>query len=284
MSGRNGLAMFSTAALLAACALAAPARSEQPSASMRVEGPEASAPTLAEELAGRRPVRNPLQALASSYVAIPASANVQGSFGAFFKTRVSVLNITQSSIFVTATLLTQSGVGGTKGFSVGAGQTATFGNALQDLFGYSGGGAVVLESSSTSQEFIVTSEVYVDGGSGRFSTAVETQNSLDFVGSYPDLTVGVLVDGSNRSNVGCMNDSNQSATARGRVYDASGAQVGTLNFTLPSGTWVQGGINFNVNRGAILWDASVSYIYCYAVNVNNASNDGTFLGRTTYVP
>src|SRR5437016_14235632 len=88
----------SAAAALLAGGTWLPARAEQATASMRMEPPEASASSLVDELAGRRPLRKPLQSLASSYVAIPASANVQGAFGAFFKTRVSVLNITQGTV------------------------------------------------------------------------------------------------------------------------------------------------------------------------------------------
>jgi hypothetical protein len=239
-----------------------------------------AAPAIAQE----GPDRRALTGIASSLLYVPAAANVQGQFGAYFKTKTALLNPTFGTAFVTATLYTPSGRGGTATFTVSPGQVRVFENTLSDLFGYTGGGAVRFDAGST--KLIGQNEVFVDGANGRYSTVTPVYIILDFVGStYKDATVGVNVNATFRTNIACMNDNSSSAIGTADVYDSSGAHIApTVTISLPAFSWVQVPFTVPVTNGAIVWGATQPFVFCYASVVHNVSNDGTFLDRTTYVP
>ncbi len=58
------------------------------------------------------------------------------------------------------------------------GQTRTFNRILDDLFGYTGGAAIDLDSGDPSLGFIVNSQVYVDTLNGRYTTTVQFADDL----------------------------------------------------------------------------------------------------------
>src|SRR5664280_2618524 len=130
-----------------------------------------------------------------SYV-LPSCANASGLFGAYYKTRLTLLNLNGGALALLFYLLSPSGPLRPVSYTVPATSSVTFDNALQDLFSYTGGGGLV---------------IYTDPS---------TPNRGDqFVVSAP----------------------------------------------------------VNVERGSISWVATGSITYCYAVNVNDTSNDGTLL-------
>ncbi len=256
----------------------------------QLPGPDDPFPPTLEEatriVGGMRRV-SPLRGRASSRLGIPAAVNTPGAYGAYFRTKTSVLLIDTSSSIVTARFYPSSGPMRTSTFGMQPGETRTFPNLLQDLFGVTGAGAVELSTPSTSTDIAVSSEVYVDGPNGRYSTATAAYDSLDFLGStYYDWTVGVTVDGANRSNIACFNSSGSSAIVRAALYDAPspGPLLKTFEFALNGYQWLQLSVDVPVNGGTILWKPYGGLNYCYAVNVNNTSNDGTFLHRFTWVP
>ena len=54
---------------------------------------------------------------------------------------------------------------------------------------------------------------------------------------------------------------------------------------LPAKGWSQIGINDTVSGGYIKWrPQTLSSSYCYAVVVDNTSNDGTFIPALSYIP
>ena len=228
----------------------------------------------------------PNQEIASSWVLIPAAVNTAGANGAYFRTKASIMLMSTTSATVTATFF-GGGVVRTSSFQIGAAETKTFNDLLQDLFGISGAGAVTL-SSPSSTDMIVSSEVYTESPAGRFSTATTAYTSIEYLGStYYDFTVGVTVNSSTRANIACMNTSSYSAESVGAgLYDAPspGPLLKVFNISLPPRSWQQITIDVPVNGGTIWWKPVGYNVYCYAVNVNNTSNDGTFLGKTTYVP
>ena len=64
------------------------------------------------------------------------------------------------------------------------------------------------------------------------------------------------------------------------LHDTSGVQIWQTTMTLGPGVWQQVPVPVNVERGSISWVATGSITYCYAVNVNDTSNDGTLLPPT----
>lgn len=239
-------------------------------------------------LKARAPAVEALQDIGSGWVIVPTAANAGGQYGAHFKTRVTVFGMPAASgasgIPMTIHAFTPSGRRSVS-YTLPAGPVKTWENALEEIFGYTGAAAILFDTDIVGDDLFVTAEVYADGPGGRFSTAVETLTILDFVGStYPDLTVGVTSGGSFRANIGCSSSSYSRSTTTATLYGTNGYRVKTFTFEVPASGWAQVPVDVPVSRGAILWQNTGSSAFCWAVNVDNTSNDGTFLGRTTYVP
>lgn len=246
------------------------------------------APTIEEAFRAFGPTRRPLNSspgTATSHIYVPGAANTAGRNGAYFKTKTTIFNTSLSSTQVTAKIYTPSGSGDSFTNTIPAGQAITSENMLDDLGGYVGGGGVLFTTPSVDQKLIVTSEVYVDGPGGRYSTATESWNILDFVGSaYLEFTVGVNVNDTFRTNLACMNDTSSSETVNADVYDPAGPLIGRIPITIPAQGWSQAALSFPVSNGVVIWQAPSAYQFCYASVVHNVSNDGTFLSRTVFVP
>lgn len=249
--------------------------------------PAAVVLTLVSAAAGaaERPERG--HALASPFFLFPATANATGQFNAVFRTRLTIANPTPLPMTVTARLYADTGLVGTQSIDLQANHTRNYDNVLADVFGFTGGGSLELSTPTNLQQlFVASAEVYVDGANGRFSTATEPILPIDFAGNAEDGTfaysTGVLVDASNRSNAGCVNLSGSPVSVTWRVTPPGpggiSQTIGTTNtFNLATGQRIQQGIAVNVNRGTIVWQASKAGVFCFAVNVNNVSNDGSLL-------
>jgi hypothetical protein len=59
--------------------------------------------------------------------------------------------------------------------------------------------------------------------------------------------------------------------------------LNTVTLTLAAKTWNQVVVPVNVTGGFIKWRLQ-SAAFCYAVVVDNKSNDGTFIPASDYVP
>lgn len=238
----------------------------------------------ASATAAERPSRG--AAISAPVYIFPATANATGQFNAVFRTRLTIANPSALPLNITAELYSDAGLVGQQTIELQGNHTRNYDNALADIFGFSGGAALVLSSpSNLNVRFAASAEVYVDGANGRFSTAVEPILPIDYAGSAVEGTfaysTGVLVDVGNRSNAGCVNLSGGPVTVTARVTPQGPGGIaqtlGTLNFNLATGQRTQQGIGVNVNRGTIVWQASKAGVFCFAVNVNNASNDGSLL-------
>src|SRR5919197_758948 len=99
-------------------------------------------------------------------VTIPVMANNPGLQGAFFKTKVAIFNPTQLSYPIDITLFSGNGQVAKTALNMAPGQIRNYENFLQDVFSYSGAGAVQFDSSagapggSTGRDFMVTAEVF----------------------------------------------------------------------------------------------------------------------------
>src|SRR5439155_23579899 len=99
------------------------------------------------------------------------AANSPGQHGAYFKTRVTILNPTNFSYSIAATLHNGFGRVQTVLIPMGASQYHTWDNFLDEVFGYVGAGVVDLDSAYTPQNgspsyiFTVAAEVYTESSS-----------------------------------------------------------------------------------------------------------------------
>ena len=226
---------------------------------------------------------------ASSVITVPTMANTPGALGGIFKTKVVMYNPTVFSYPIQVSLYSTNGLVEQKTIEMSAGQIRNYENFLQDVFAFGGAGAVNFDSLSlpggnSKLVFLVNSEVYIDSDKGRFKTVVMNGIPLDPVSpGINAYSTGITADSSNRVNIGFFNASSIANVIVAEVYDSSNKLLRTVSTTLGGGSWGQVPLDTFVTGGYIAWKPSSS-AYCYAVVVNNTSNDGSFIPAASYVP
>ena len=209
---------------------------------------------------------------------IPATANSPGRFGAYYKTRVVIFNPTSRDYSITAGLFGTNGPISQKDIAIDSGEYRVWDNFLGEVFDYRGGGAVLLVAPDEDDKFYMTAEVYTDSPNGRFSTTVVNGIVPLFLrGKEPEYNPGISVNQNRRTNIGVFNISNDPSSIEAKVHDASGMLVQTIGFELKGSAWQQKTIGVPVDNGNVRWEINgeSDAHYFYAVEVDNASNDGT---------
>jgi hypothetical protein len=226
-----------------------------------------------------------MNSFASDAQTVPVMGNVVGAGGARFQTYVAILNPTANAYPVTATLYDAAGTPRTATINLAAGELKTYTNFLESVFGFTGGGAVTFRSAESTggthnNRFIVSAESFTAGT--HYGTPIP---SLEFAGSASrSFSAGISIDSSWRTNVGCFNQSEAANKVKATVYDASGKMaLGSVEMNLPPNGWGQTGLTAVVSDGFVQFDPSEAAV-CYAVVVNNASNDARFVPATEYAP
>lgn len=219
----------------------------------------------------------PNDSFASDLQTLPVVANTAGANGAQFQSYVALFNPTSSSFTITASLFDANGTKTDKSITLGAGQLQTFTNFMADVFGVVGGGAVTLRAPDPSNRFVVSSAVQT----GRYSTPVP---ALEFAGSSSrSFAPGVTVDSTARTNVGCFNQSGNANAVTVTVFDNAGTKAGAITLNLAPNAWGQAAVTSVVSGGYVQFDPSDNAV-CYAVVVDNATNDGRFISAAEYRP
>ena len=209
---------------------------------------------------------------------IPATANSPGRFGAYYKTRVVIFNPTSRNYSIAASLFGTNGPISQKDIAIDSGEYRVWDNFLGEVFDYRGGGAVLLVAPDEDDKFYTTAEVYTDSPNGRFSTTVVNGIVPLFLrGKEPEYNPGISVNQNRRTNIGVFNISNDPSSIEAKVHDASGMLVQTIGFELKGSAWQQKTIGVPVDNGNVRWEINgeSDAHYFYAVEVDNASNDGT---------
>lgn len=217
---------------------------------------------------------------ASDLQTIPVMGNTPGVNGSTFQTFVALMNPTSASFPVEVTLYDASGTKHVATTTLAAGELKTYDNFLDAVFHSAGGGAVTLRAPDPSNRFIVDAEVHTTGT--RYGTTIP---ALEFAGTNSrSFAVGVSVNSTWRTNIGCFNESDVANNIKATVYDASGTQaLGTVNLNLAANAWGQTAIPTIVSNGYIQFDPPEAAV-CYAVVVDNTTNDGRFITATEYRP
>jgi hypothetical protein len=237
----------------------------------------------------------PLVAATNAYV-LASSANVQGQFGAYFKTRVVLVNPNLSTMKIGVLAATPSGLLPTNpAFTLAPGQVLVLTNFLDDAFQYTGGAALLFATNPDSLDphapFLLTAEVYVEGTSGRYSTPLQLLGEEDRVASSVDagysVSPGVVIDANNRANVGCVNFYTSPATITASLIGGA-TTLWSNTFSLQPYQWQQVSVSLSSapSGSTVLFRSSGTpqNLWCYAVNVNNASNDGTQIPAIYVIP
>jgi len=220
----------------------------------------------------------PQDSFASDSQTIPVMANNPG-IGGTFQTYVALLNPSASSYTIDASLYDTAGTKRSAVITLAAGELKTYSNFLSEVFNYTGGGAVTLKAAPGNR-FIVNAEVRTGGT--HYSTAVP---ALEFAGSSSrSFSGGITIDSVTRVNWGCFNQSNVANSVKATVYDASGKQnLGTATLNLPANAWGQTAINAIVSGGYLTFEPQEAAV-CYAVVVDNVTNDARLIPAAEYKP
>ena len=222
---------------------------------------------------------------ASDSQTVPVVANVPGQ-GGTFQSYLAIFNPTSSAYSVTATLFDAAGTKRTALIPLAAGELKTYTNFLDAVFnGFSGGGAVTFVSPDSTggtrnNRFIVSTEVRTAGA--RFGTTIPV---LEFAGtSSRSFAPGVTVDSNTRTNVGCFDQSGAANSVKATILDNTGKQtLGSVTLNLAANAWGQTAVTTIVSGGYVQFDPTDSAV-CYAVVVDNATNDGRFISAAEYKP
>lgn len=219
----------------------------------------------------------PNNAFASDAQTVPVMGNSPG-IGGTFQTYVALFNPTASAFVVDATLYDANGFARNRAISLAAGELKTYTNFLGDVMNYTGNGAVTFRANPGNR-FIVNTEVRTSGT--RYGTSVP---ALEFAGSNSrSFSPGITVDSISRTNVGCFNQSEAANVVTATVFSNSGQQVGTATLNLAPNGWGQTAITAIVSGGYVQFDPQEAAV-CYAVVVDNATNDGRFIQAAEYRP
>lgn len=236
-----------------------------------------SLPVLAGDVRTPQEVSGPLQWL-------PTSANSPGRFGALFKTHLSLLNPTSSEFHVRVKLHDSAGAGHSAVIDLAPGEMKTWDDFLGVVFPGSTAGALEFDSwtglpdGSALNDFVLGADVYTDEPGGRYKTPLPVMKEI--LGPTPGYTAGIEIDDLHRTNLGCVNYSSSAATAvQADVLTSDGSLVTTVSIPLVPAGWKQVSLTSPVTHGYIRWTTS-GYVYCYAIVVENSSNDGSLIPVT----
>lgn len=220
------------------------------------------------------PAGDRLTPLTSRRWVIPTTANVSGRFGGIFKTNLTLANLSEEDIEVTARLFGARGLVKEETISLEAVTYSSWNNFLDSLFGYRGAGAVEFTSEKPFQ--VASVEVFIDTSSGRNTTVVLNQPTPPLLYTGSAISLGVNVNDDKRTNIGVFNSSSQSQTVTARVHSGErGADpVQIIRFNLPARGYSQKSVSARVENGFIRWQIPQE-AYLYVVSVDNSSNDGT---------
>lgn len=232
---------------------------------------------------GESPQRQGIRA--SARLILPTAANNPGQFGSFFRTRVSIVNVTNRTYTIYATLYRSGGGSLVRQISMASRQARNYDNFLQDVFSYSGAGGIDLDAvlappgGSDLNRFAVFAEVYTDGPNGVYKTVVNVSDLSEGLSlTDTSITPGIFVGGDSRTNIGCLNTAATQAIVNVDVYSNSGGLLTTHFLTVPASGWAQNGILQDVSGGYLIWRLQFGVSpNCFAVVVDNQSNDGSLI-------
>src|SRR5262245_7934259 len=224
--------------------------------------------------------------VASTSVLVPTVANVTGVTGSVFRSRISLFNPTAFTYPIQTTFYDPAGNMSRASITMAPGQMRVYDNFLGDVFATTGAGSVRFESrlstgGSPNFQFVVNAEVWTVVSSGRYGTSVTTVTGA--ASTSDAFSAGIRVDSDFRSNVGCFNDSGNSNLVVADVFDASNNLVTTVTLSVPPNAWAQAAIPVSLAAGYVRFRPSQA-AYCYAVVVNNTTNDGHFILASEFAP
>ena len=232
---------------------------------------------------------------------IPVAGNTPGAFGTRWMTQFSLFNPQSYELKVSVTFIPTLGGRGQEALvRVPANAVAFSSNVLNDVFGVSGGGALLVatfaEDNPTvpndviSRAFLVTSNTFNNASSGTFGQTIPGvwAGLMDFAtDGISAVAHGVRNDSRQgwRANVGAVNLGRSSVTMRLNVYDIDGAVVArNIPFTIPPLAHMQDTLPVQVDRGSVEFFVDDStkdaVVFPYVSVIDQLSGDPTYQSPT----
>jgi hypothetical protein len=204
----------------------------------------------------------------------PTSANTHGQYGSWFKTRLCIFNPVNVAYSVTVGLIGSNGLQGKNAISFPAYGYYVSDNALQDLFGIEGAGALALLSNDPGAVFIATLRVYNDTANGRFYIPVPIAENIVTPGTLA-VSIDLVSNSGNRTNIGVVNLDASPAVITAGIIDTETGGSGSYQITIPGYSWKQVPLPVSLNNGLILWGQSSGNVVPFTVVNDNRTSDGT---------
>lgn len=245
----------------------------------------------------------PAAAQVNDTYVIPAAANVPGNFGTRWMTQFSVFNPQLDWPLVVSIVYIPTGGG--KGIEelieLPPNSIAYSDNLLQDLFGVTGGGSLLVATFAEdnprvpndvlSRAFLVTSNTYNNSRNGTFGQTIPGvwTGLLDYDSDGISSVAHGIRNISRlgwRTNIGAVNLGRCSVTLRVSVYDADGRRI--LNqspFTVPPLGHIQDRLPVEVDSGSVEFflddpcansNDNYAVVFPYTSTIDQLSGDPTY--------
>jgi len=221
------------------------------------------------------------QASAGESLYIPGSAHVNGAGGTHWRTDLEVHNPGSTDASFMIELLKRGKENPSpvsKSFTLAAGRSARYTDALDTLFGFTG--AAALRITPSSGVITVTSRTYnaaAKGSYGQFIPAVAATEAVGTGEPVPlaQLSQSATTSSGYRTNIGVVNTSATPMTVVIDLYDGNGSKLGAKNVDLKAYEYIQVDRIFSPVTPGTLDD-------CYAI-LSTATPKASFLAYGSVV-
>lgn len=222
---------------------------------------------------------------------VSVAAQTSGVGGTSWRTELNVFNAGAQGANVTFIFIpTAGGTAVTRNLFLSPRQSATYANALLDLFGIpSGAGAMAIEASSAgaSADLRVTSRTFTGSSTGTYGQSVPDVQSEALTKTL--YVTGIAANAAFRTNVGIVNRSAEPVAATFTLHNNNGSVVATKNVSLAANSFQQSPLAtlfpeitgsvydvLTMRIGATVEDA----VSAYASIVDNDTQDPVYVQAT----
>lgn len=225
---------------------------------------------------------------------VPVAAETTGGGGSSWRTELSIFNPSDNYADVTVRFLSQvgalppSGQPAPKSFVIQARDTATFTNALRDLFGVTAGSAALLIEGTSPFEtpaLRISSRTFTTSPEGTYGQFVP--GTIAGAGPRTFYLSGLAADPAYRTNVGFVNTSTSDSSVDLLLYSSDGTLAASSSLLLPKQSLQQQALkslfpNLGETSGMTLRvNAATTFVRAYASVVDNTSLDPVFISAAT---
>lgn len=175
---------------------------------------------------------------------VSAAAQTNGVGGTVWRTELTIFNAGSQSANVTLLFLSSAGSGViSKSVYLAPRKTATYANALVDLFSVANGsGAIAIDATSAgaTPQLRVTNRTYTNGTRGTYGQAVPNVAPSGLERNF--FLTAMQANARFRTNVGLVNRSGASVPVSMILQDSTGATIATTSTTLAPNSFRQSGL------------------------------------------